>query len=152
MLGTISRGIDVALSLPKVHLIIQHLNRRTGRVQEKHLKEPPMIRSTKLTSLYTLIVRPDGSFEIRINREVVRTGHLHTDFDPPLNSPAEIDDPEDVKPDYWVDEERYRGHTLPTRSNHFPGYPIRRPSSPSTGTRSCPPLSRTARRGSLTDG
>lgn len=67
------------------------------------MKEAPMIRSTKLSTLYTLIIQPDGAFEILINRESVRSGHLLTDFEPPLSQPAEIDDPSDVKPEDWDD-------------------------------------------------
>jgi hypothetical protein len=83
---------------------VQHLNRKTGKIQEKHLKEPPMTRSTKLSTLYTLIVHPDGNFDILVNREKIRSGNLLTDFDPPFNTPAEIDDPEDGKPESWIDE------------------------------------------------
>lgn len=66
-----------------------------------------MIRNTKLSTLYTLIVRPDNTFEIQINREMVRTGNLLRDFSPPINSPAEIEDPEDLKPVDWIDNEKY---------------------------------------------
>lgn len=67
------------------------------------MTEPPMIRSTKLSTLYTLIVHPDGNFEILINRERIRNGHLLKDFNPPINSPAKVDDPKDEKPTDWVD-------------------------------------------------
>lgn len=84
---------------------MQHLNPKSGKVEEKHLKESPMTRSTKLTALYTLIVHTDGNFEILVNREKVRSGTLSTEFNPPFSTPAEIDDPSDVKPDNWVEEE-----------------------------------------------
>lgn len=92
----------------QVRFIIQHLNPRSGKVEEKHLQQPPMIRSTKLSTLYTLIVHPDGKFNVLINRENVRSGNLLEDFNPPLNSPAEIDDPTDVKPENWVDDALYK--------------------------------------------
>lgn len=63
-----------------------------------------MIRSTKLSSLYTLVVRPDGTFDMLINREHVRSGSLLTDFEPALMPPREMDDPYDAKPEDWVDE------------------------------------------------
>lgn len=85
-------------------MIIQHENRKTGKIEEKHLKNPPMIRSTKLSTLYTLIVNPNGQYEILINREKIRFGSLLEDLDPPMSSPAEIDDPTDKKPTDWVDE------------------------------------------------
>ena len=82
------------------------MNRQTGKVTEKHLTEPPMVRNTKLSTLYTLIIRPDASFEIRINREEARRGSLLHDFAPPINTPAEMDDPSDSKPANWVDDAR----------------------------------------------
>jgi calnexin len=35
----------------------------------------------------------------------VRKGSLHDDFDPAVNPPKEIADPEDYKPESWVDIE-----------------------------------------------
>lgn len=49
--------------------------------------------------------RPDQTFEILINDESVRKGSLFDDFDPAVNPPKEIDDPEDFKPESWVDLE-----------------------------------------------
>lgn len=88
----------------KVHFIFRHKNPKTGEYEEKHLRSPPSIKNTKTTALYTLIVRPDQTFAIKINDEEVQTGSLLQDFDPPVNPPAEIDDPHDKKPDDWVDE------------------------------------------------
>lgn len=66
-----------------------------------------MVRSTKLSTLYTLIIRPDGSFDVLVNREKARSGSLYSDFDPPLNTPTEMDDPDDFKPSDWVDQAKY---------------------------------------------
>lgn len=66
-----------------------------------------MIRSTKLSTLYTLIMRSNGSFEILINREIVQSGDILTDFEPPLIPPKYIDDPFDVKPVDWDDREKF---------------------------------------------
>lgn len=71
------------------------------------MKDPPRIKSTKLSTLYGLTLRLDGTFTISINREKIREGNMLTDFDPPINPPAEIEDPSDLKPEDWVDEAKY---------------------------------------------
>lgn len=48
--------------------------------------------------------RPDQTFEIKINNEVVSSGSLLESFQPPVNPPKEIDDPNDSKPADWVEE------------------------------------------------
>ena len=65
-----------------------------------------MARIVKTSTLYTLIVKPDNSFEIKIDGESSRNGTLHEDFTPSVNPAEEIDDPNDKKPEDWVDEAR----------------------------------------------
>jgi calnexin len=89
-----------------VHFIFRHKNPKTGEYEEKHLKNPPMARIVKTTSLYTLIVNQDNSFEMKIDGESVRNGTLLEDFTPSVNPEKEIDDPKDTKPEEWVDEAR----------------------------------------------
>uniref|UniRef100_W5L715 Calnexin n=1 Tax=Astyanax mexicanus TaxID=7994 RepID=W5L715_ASTMX len=55
----------------------------------------------KKTHLYTLVLNPDNSFEILIDQTVVNSGNLLTDMTPPVNPPAEIEDPDDHKPEDW---------------------------------------------------
>lgn len=97
-------GPDKCGSTNKVHFIFRHRNPKTGEWEEKHLRNPPSPKITKTTALYTLIVNPDQTFEILINDESARTGSLLEDFDPAVNPPEQIDDPEDFKPESWVDE------------------------------------------------
>lgn len=97
-------GPDRCGATNKVHFIFRHKNPKTGKYEEKHLKAPPSARTTKVTSLYTLIVKPDQSFQILIDGEAVKNGTLFEDFDPPVNPDKEIDDPNDTKPADWVDE------------------------------------------------
>ncbi|KAG0152344.1 hypothetical protein CROQUDRAFT_649731 [Cronartium quercuum f. sp. fusiforme G11] len=101
-------GPDRCGSTNKVHFIFRHKNPKTGKYEEKHLKTPPLIKNVKTTSLYTLIVRPDQSFEIKINGEEATKGSLLEDFSPAVNPPEEIDDPEDKKPEDWVDESKIK--------------------------------------------
>jgi calnexin len=88
----------------KVHFIFRHENPITHVFEEKHLKNPPKMAADKKTNLYTLIVKPDQTFIIKINNESVKEGSLLKDFDPPVNPPVQIDDPNDKKPKDWVDE------------------------------------------------
>jgi hypothetical protein len=76
----------------------------TGDYEEKHYKHAPQIKDDGITNLYTLIVFPNNTFEILINQRLERKGSLLEDFNPPVNPPEYIDDPEDVKPLDWVDE------------------------------------------------
>ncbi|KAI9795392.1 MAG: hypothetical protein M1835_005907 [Candelina submexicana] len=99
-------GPDKCGSTNKVHFIFKHKNPKTGEYEEKHLKSPPVARIVKTTTLYTLIVNPDQTFEIRIDGEKVKDGSLLEDFSPAVNPEKEIDDPKDEKPSDWVDEAR----------------------------------------------
>ena len=92
--------------ISQVHFIFQHKNPKTGEYEEKHLKSPPSARITKTTTLYTLIVKPDQTFEIKIDGASLKNGTLLEDFTPSVNPEKEIDDAKDSKPDDWVDEAR----------------------------------------------
>lgn len=100
---TIMFGPDKCGPTNKVHFIFRHKNPITGVYEEKHLKSAPLIEDSVYTTLYTLIVRPDQTFEVRINNKVAKTGSLLSDFDPPVNPDKFIADPHDKKPDDWVD-------------------------------------------------
>jgi calnexin len=99
-------GPDKCGSTNKVHFIFRHKNPKTGVIEEKHMKDAPSIKSDKINHLYTLIVRPDNSFEVLIDTESVKQGNLLTDFAPSVNPPKMIDDPTDKKPEDWVDDEK----------------------------------------------
>ena len=52
--------------------------------------------------------RPDASvqccsYELLIDGESKKSGSILEDFDPAINPPEEIDDPEDKKPEDWID-------------------------------------------------
>lgn len=97
-------GPDKCGSTNKVHFIFRHKNPKTGEYEEHHLKSPPSVPLDKNTHLYTAVIYPDNKFEIMIDGEVKSEGNLLESFDPPVNPPKEIDDPEDKKPSDWVDE------------------------------------------------
>ena len=100
---TIMFGPDKCGQTNKVHFIFRHKNPKTGEFEEKHVKYPAYPKLAKTSTLYTLVVNPDQTFEISINGDSKKKGSLLEDFEPPVNPPAEIDDPEDKKPADWVE-------------------------------------------------
>jgi calnexin len=98
-------GPDKCGAHSKLHFIFRHRNPKTGEYEEKRLRDTPIPKSGNLNHVYTLIVRPDNSYEIMIDTETAKEGSLLTDFTPPVNLPKEIDDPNDVKPIDWADDE-----------------------------------------------
>ncbi len=52
-------------------------------------------------------MRPDQTFTIKVDGSTLSTGDLASsdDFEKPLTPPATIDDPSDIKPSDWVENE-----------------------------------------------
>jgi len=84
------------------------------------IKKEVRCESDEMTHLYTLIVKPDNTYEVLIDQKSVQTGSLYDDWDfllpkeikdPAVSKPTDwvdqkkIDDPEDVKPEGWDDVE-----------------------------------------------
>lgn len=107
---TIMFGPDKCGNDHKLHFIFRHRNPLTGTYEEKHCKKPkdrleePF--KDKLPHLYTLIVRPDNTFEIWVDRKLINSGNLLEDFAPAVNPPTDIDDPNDKKPTDWDEREK----------------------------------------------
>ncbi|KAI6031360.1 Calreticulin family-domain-containing protein [Pisolithus microcarpus] len=99
-------GPDLTCPGNKVHFIFRHKNPITGEYEEKHLNPTPKPAFGKDTNLYTLVVNPDNTYEIRFNGLVQKVGNVLEDFEPPVNPPEFIDDPEDRKPEDWVDKKK----------------------------------------------
>lgn len=97
-------GPDRCGQTNKVHFIFRHKNPLTGEYEEKHLAKAPLPKITKTTALYTLIVEPNNEFRILVNDEEAVAGSLLEDFRPAVNPDATIDDPDETKPEDWVDE------------------------------------------------
>lgn len=53
-----------------------------------------------------MIISPDNTYSISVDHKVVNEGSLLTDFQPPVNPPKEIDDPNDFKPESWDEREK----------------------------------------------
>ncbi len=90
----------------QVHFIFKHKNPKTGEYEEKHLKSPPVAKTTKVSTLYTLIVKPDNTFEMLVDNASMKNGSLLEDFSPSVNPEKEIDDKDDKKPEDWIDQAR----------------------------------------------
>merc|ERR1712110_281412 len=58
----------------------------------------------KKSHLYTLIVKPDNTYEVLIDNSSVKSGSLFDDWD--FLEPKEIKDPKQSKPADWVDEKK----------------------------------------------
>lgn len=70
---------------------------------ENHLINKDIACETdQMTHVYTLIVHPDNTYEVKIDGESKRTGSLGEDWD--ILLPKEIKDPDQSKPEDWVDE------------------------------------------------
>ncbi|XP_063700248.1 calnexin isoform X2 [Culicoides brevitarsis] len=107
---TIMFGPDKCGNDAKLHFIFRHINPINGTITEKHSKKPkdrleePF--KDKQPHLYQLVLRPDNTFTVRVDHNIVNEGHLLEDFQPPVNPPKEIDDPTDKKPEDWDERER----------------------------------------------
>jgi len=101
-------GPDSCGDTNKVHFILRHQNPVSGEWEEKHAENVPAPKKDKKSHLYTLVVRPDNSFEIFIDLESKAKGSLLKDMEPPVNPPKEIDDPTDSKPEDWVDVKKIK--------------------------------------------
>ncbi|KAL4070537.1 Calreticulin family-domain-containing protein [Scleroderma citrinum] len=99
-------GPDLTCPGNKIHFIFRHKNPVTGEYEEKHLDPSLKPAFGKDTNLYTLVVNPDETYEVRFNGQVQRAGILLEDFNPAVNPPKLIDDPEDTKPEDWVDKKK----------------------------------------------
>merc|ERR1712078_782089 len=73
--------------------------------KEKNLDKKSEVKAEKdtLSHLYTLIVKPDNTYEVQIDMEKVADGSLEEGW--PFLEPKEIRDPDEKKPEDWVDEE-----------------------------------------------
>merc|ERR1711936_839922 len=79
----------------KVHVIFNHKEKNHLITKEVRCKDDVF------THLYTLIVNPDGTYEVLIDNESAQKGSLEEDWD--ILPPKLIKDPEAKKPEDWDD-------------------------------------------------
>lgn len=90
-------GPDICGSSTKrIHVIFE----KNG--QNHLIKKTIPCEADEYTHLYTLIVKPDNTYEVRVDNKEVAKGSLEEDWD--MLPPKEILDPEAKKPADWVDE------------------------------------------------
>ena len=58
-----------------------------------------LLQDDEFTHLYTLIVRPDNTYEVKIDNSQVESGSLEDDWD--FLPPKKIKDPDASKPEDW---------------------------------------------------
>jgi len=68
------------------------------------IKKDVRCETDKLTHVYTLIVRPDNTYEVRIDGTKVESGSLTDDWD--FLPPKTIKDPSQSKPSDWVEDSK----------------------------------------------
>lgn len=82
----------------KVHVIFNYKGKNLLTKKDIRCKDDVF------THLYTLIVRPDNTYEVKIDNKKVESGDLEADWD--FLAPKKIKDPEAKKPDDWDDREK----------------------------------------------
>merc|ERR1712083_1278101 len=66
------------------------------------VKKEPTAETDQLSHVYTLLVKPDNTYEVFVDGESKQKGSLEEDWD--FLEPRKIKDPELSKPDDWVDD------------------------------------------------
>jgi len=89
-------GPDFCGSTRKVHAILRH--------EDENLLINKDVRATndQYTHQYVFILKPDNTFEIKVDGESKQSGDVKEFWD--FELPKEINDPDVSKPDDWVDD------------------------------------------------
>jgi len=89
-------GPDICGSTRRTHVILTNKGKN-------HLITNDVTTETDIyTHVYTLIIKPDNTFQVLIDNKEVRAGTLEDEFT--ILEPKQIPDPAVSKPDDWVDE------------------------------------------------
>jgi len=88
-------GPDICGTQKRVHVIFNHNG--VNHLIKKEIRPA----DDKLSHVYTLIVNPDDTYEVRIDGEKKESGSLAADWD--FMKPKKIKDPSAKKPSDWVD-------------------------------------------------
>merc|ERR1712227_916209 len=90
-------GPDICGSATKkTHVIFNYKGKNLDKKKEVRCE------SDTLSHLYTLIVKPDNTYEVQIDMNKVDDGSLEEGWD--FLEPKQIRDPDEKKPEDWVDE------------------------------------------------
>jgi len=91
-------GPDKCGYTKRTHLIFQYKNKNVLKKTDLPYKQ----EGEGVSHLYRLVVKPDNTVLVEIDQEKVYEGNLKEDWE--LLAPKEIPDPDDKKPETWVDE------------------------------------------------
>lgn len=89
-------GPDICGATKRTHVIF------SNKGKNHLIKKDVQCETDEFTHMYTLIVKPDNTYEVQIDGKEVAKGSLKEDWD--ILPPKEIPDPEAKKPEDWVDE------------------------------------------------
>lgn len=89
-------GPDICGSTRRTHVIL------TKNGKNHLIKEDVATETDTVTHVYTLIVKPDNTFEVLIDNNEARSGSIEEHWD--ILEPKQIPDPSVSKPADWVDE------------------------------------------------
>jgi len=89
-------------STRRTQVIFNYNGKKDGKLNNLQCKDQGKIETDRLSHRYTLIVRPDNTFETQIDGVKDISGSLFEKFDFLL--PKTIKDPEASKPSDWVDD------------------------------------------------
>lgn len=91
-------GPDICGHTKRTHVILNYPPKKDNVMIKKDI----MCESDELSHLYTLTIKPDNTFEVKVDNKVVREGKLEDEFE--MLEPKQIKDPAESKPEDWVDE------------------------------------------------
>jgi calreticulin len=90
-------GPDMCGSTRRTHVILRYPPKDDNVL----IKQDIPCETDNLTHLYTLVLRPDNTFEVFVDNKSVRTGKIEDAFD--MLPEKESKDPDQSKPEDWVD-------------------------------------------------
>lgn len=85
--------------------VINFYSNIDGKLQKHKLRHNITSPFDDISHLYTLILRYDNSFEYLVDQKSLFKGSIGNSFIPYVYEPEFIDDPNDLKPSDWEDEE-----------------------------------------------
>lgn len=91
-------GPDVCGSTKRTHVIFNYNGKNLLT------KNEPRVESDNFSHVYTLVVKPDNTYQVLIDNKEAKSGNLKDDWD--FLEPKKIKDPEVSKPSDWVDTEK----------------------------------------------
>jgi len=93
-------GPDICGATKRTHVILHSERKNENLLINKDIP----CEKDKFSHLYTLVVRPNNTFEVFVDNKSVRKGKLEDEFS--FLEPKEIKDPAQSKPKDWVDEKK----------------------------------------------